>query len=45
MPTVTDWLMVIITFVYVVATIMISKANIESAKATREQLEQSKNNL
>ena len=42
MPTVTDWLMVIITFVYVVATIMISKANIESAKATREQLEQSK---
>ena len=42
MPTVTDWLMVMITFVYVVATIMISKANIESAKATREQLEQSK---
>lgn len=38
----TDWLMVIITFVYVVATIFICMANIKSAKATREQLAESK---
>lgn len=42
MPTVTDWLMVIITGIYVVATIAICWANIKSAKATREQLEVSK---
>lgn len=38
MPTITDWLMVIITFVYVVATIMICIFNGRSAKATREQV-------
>lgn len=42
MPTVTDWLMVGITFVYVIATIFICLANIKSAKATREQLAESK---
>ena len=42
MPTVTDWLMVFITLVYVVATIRICKANIKSAEATRDQLAESK---
>ena len=42
MPSVTDWLMVGITAIYVVATIIISLANINSAKATREQVEESK---
>lgn len=42
MPTITDWLMVGITFVYVIATIAICLANIKSAKATREQLAESK---
>lgn len=39
---VTDWIMVGITAVYVIATIFISVANIRSAKATREQLAESK---
>ena len=39
---ITDWLMVVITTIYVVATIVISWANIKSAKATREQLAESK---
>lgn len=38
----TDWLMVIITAIYVVATIYICRANIRSAEATREQLAESK---
>lgn len=38
MPTVTDWLMVGITIVYVIATLFICLANMKSAKATREQL-------
>ena len=38
----TDWLMVIITAIYVVATIFICKANIRSAYATREQLTEQK---
>lgn len=42
MPSVTDWLMVVITFVYVVATIFICIANLRSAKATREQLIETK---
>ena len=42
MPMITDWLMVGITAVYVVATIIISYANIKSANATREQLTESK---
>ena len=42
MPTITDWLMVGITAVYVVATVFISCANIKSANATRDQLTESK---
>lgn len=42
MPTVTDWLMVGITAVYVVATIFICMANVKSANATREQVTESK---
>ena len=42
MPTVTDWLMVGITLVYVVATIAIWFANHKSAHATEKQLEESK---
>ncbi|WP_295093310.1 hypothetical protein [Ruminococcus sp.] len=38
----TDWLMVIITAVYVVATIFIWKANKMAAEASKEQLEESK---
>lgn len=41
MPSITDWLMVIITFVYVVATIFICMANVKSAKATKAQLAES----
>lgn len=39
---ITDWLMVIITAVYVLATIFICRANIKSAEATREQVAESK---
>lgn len=42
MPTITDWLMVAITAVYVIATILICRANIKSANATREQVAESK---
>lgn len=42
MPTITDWLMVIITFVYVVATILVCIANIKSARAAKEQTEEMK---
>lgn len=35
---ITDWLMVAITAVYVVATIFICRANVKSATATREQV-------
>lgn len=42
MPQITDWLMVIITAVYVIATIFICKANIKSAAATREQVAEAK---
>lgn len=38
----TDWLMVIITTVYVIATIVICVFNGKSAKASREQAEISK---
>ena len=38
----TDWLMVIITGIYVVATIVISKANISSAKAAQNQVLESR---
>lgn len=43
MPLITDWLMFGITFVYVVATIFICIFNYRSAKATREQVEESQN--
>lgn len=39
---ITDWLMVVITAVYVIATIFICKANIKSAEATREQVAEAK---
>ena len=42
MPMVTDWIMVGITFVYVVATIAIWFANHKSASATEKQLVESK---
>lgn len=38
----TDWIMVIITTIYVIATIFICKANIKSANATREQVAEQK---
>lgn len=38
----TDWLMVVITFVYVVATIFICIYNAKSAKAAKEQTEEMK---
>lgn len=39
-PSITDWLMVIITLVYVVATILICVFNGKSAKTAREQIEE-----
>ena len=42
MPTITDWLMVIITLIYVVATIIICWANIKSSKASKEELAEMK---
>ncbi len=42
MPTITDWIMVIITGVYVFATIFICIFNYRSAKATREQVAEAK---
>lgn len=42
MSTITDWLMVIITLVYVIATIFICWANIKSAKAPKEELAEMK---
>lgn len=40
MPMITDWLMVIITFVYVFATICIMRANQKAANAAKEQLQE-----
>lgn len=42
MPTITDWIMVAITAIYVLATIIICFANYKSAKATREQVAEAK---
>lgn len=42
MPTITDWLMVVITGVYVIATIAICWANIKSASAAKAELEEMK---
>ena len=39
---ITDWLMVIITAIYVIATILICVANFKSAKAAKEQTEEMK---
>lgn len=44
-PSVTDWIMVGITAVYVIATILILRANKKTAKAAEEQLAQSKTQL
>lgn len=41
-PTITDWLMVLITGVYVLATIFICWANIKAANASKAQLEEMK---
>ena len=43
MPTITDWMMVGITLVYVFATIAIWKANKKSAEAALNQLSESRN--
>lgn len=40
MPTITDWMMVIITFLYVIATVFICHYNSKSAKATQAQLDE-----
>lgn len=42
MPLITDWLMVGITLVYVIATIVICSANITSAKGAKDQLDESR---
>ena len=42
MPMITDWLMVVITAIYVIATICICIFNARSASATREQVAESK---
>ena len=41
-PSVTDWMMVVITVVYVIATIAICFANFSSANAAKKQLEEMK---
>ena len=38
MPTITDWLMVVITAIYVVATFLIFLSNNKSAQATQDQV-------
>ena len=38
MPTITDWLTVAITFIYVIATIIICVSNKKSADLSREAL-------
>ena len=41
-PSITDWLMVGITVVYVIATVFICWANFSSARASKAQVEESK---
>ncbi len=41
MPLITDWLMLGITAIYVIATIFICRANIKAANATRDQIAES----
>ena len=45
MPTITDWLMVGITIVYVIATIAIFRANKKSAEVAETQLQETKEQL
>ena len=40
-PLITDWLMVIITAIYVIATIIITVENMKAAKTSRDQLDES----
>ena len=42
MSQITDWIMIIITFIYVIATIMIYKANKRSVETMKEQITESK---
>ena len=42
---ITDWLMVIITFVYVIATIFICVYNVKSVKAAKEQIDVTKTQI
>lgn len=42
MQNITDWIMVVITIVYVIATIVISKSNRMAANAARDAVEESK---
>ena len=41
-PLITDWLMFFVTVIYVIATIFIYRANIKSADAAHEQIEESR---
>lgn len=41
-PLITDWIMVVITAIYVITTVLILLANRKAAKAAKEQLEESK---
>ncbi len=42
MPSVTDWLMVAITAIYVIATILIYRSNNKAVQTAQEQIEESK---
>lgn len=42
MPNITDWIMVVITAIYVVATIVICVFNYKTAKAANLQIQESK---
>ena len=44
-PTITDWIMVLVTIVYVIATVFIFKANKKSAKAAEDQLQDTKDQM
>ena len=45
MVVITDWLMVIITLVYVIATIFICVYNVKSVKAAKEQIDVTKTQI
>lgn len=44
-PSITDWMMLVVTIVYVAATIIICISNYKSASAAKKQLEEAKNQL